>query len=265
MTELSAIVKEMSDKEASEAALISNLQREDLNPVEEVVAIALHAARLAGSEGLEEGIKELRIAHNFKRKKMNNAYYKNIDDMVVRVTGSDVVNFCKSKLRLLLMEPFLQEAVVTWEIDPTKATLIARLDNVETQQTVLAEAVDKGLSWQEVKDLVAAARKEERGEKPVLPKKYVHNAFLPTTVKLKNLSAFLETAELDDDVESEITALFDQAFAILERNGALGRVTASVLTAPLTKGERWTRSQSTWRVLKIRGVECYTCRLPANS
>ena len=41
LTEVPVVIREMSDSEAMELALVENLQREDLNPIEEAQGLAL--------------------------------------------------------------------------------------------------------------------------------------------------------------------------------------------------------------------------------
>lgn len=107
LSEIPAIVKDYSDKDMIEIAVIENIQREDLNPMEEAAAYR----RLMDECGIIQ------------------------DEVSVRVgkSRSTVANIC----RLLFLPPEVQGMVSTGEVSPGHARAILALPTVE-QQTQLA-------------------------------------------------------------------------------------------------------------------------------
>lgn len=126
--EVPAIVRDLSEREVMALALIENLQREDLNPIEE--ARAYH--RLAESEGLTQA----EIAR------------------MVDKSRSHVANI----QRLLLLPESVMSLVEVGKLSMGHARALIGAEGAEA---LAASAVEKQLSVREVEKLV---RKQTRGE-----------------------------------------------------------------------------------------------------
>ncbi|MCW1429281.1 ParB/RepB/Spo0J family partition protein [Novosphingobium sp. JCM 18896] len=126
--EMPAIVRDLSEREVMALALIENLQREDLNPIEE--ARAYH--RLAESEGLTQA----EIAR------------------MVDKSRSHVANI----QRLLLLPESVMSLVEIGKLSMGHARALIGADGAEA---LAASAVEKQLSVREVEKLV---RKQTRGD-----------------------------------------------------------------------------------------------------
>ena len=120
LTEVPVVIREMSDKEAAELALIENLQREDLNPMEE----AMGYRTLMETYGLTQ--EETAKSVNKSRPAVANA------------------------LRLLHLPDTIAQMVAGGELSAGHARALLAFATEEEQLDAAAAAVDKSLS---VRDL----------------------------------------------------------------------------------------------------------------
>ncbi len=153
LTQLPVKILDVSSSEAKTLAIVENLQREDLNPVEET-----------------EGILELlQLKLNCDRENVLSLLYKmNKGDDNVIIPDAKAVedtfeslgklkweSFVINRLRLLnLPEPIL-EAIRQGEIEYTKGTRIARVKDEEFRDELLEETITNNLSINEIKDKIA--------------------------------------------------------------------------------------------------------------
>lgn len=147
LSKIPAYVKELDSRQVAEWALIENLQREDLNPIERAEAFQ----RLGESFGLShEAIAER-----------------------VGLERSTVTNL----LRLLKLSPPVRDMVVGGSLSMGQSRSIAGIED-EAQQLALAEkAVREGLSVRQVE--AEAKRLAKQGAKPAeTAKKAVRAAYL---------------------------------------------------------------------------------------
>lgn len=123
--EIPALIRELGEREVMALALIENLQREDLNPIEEARAYQ----RLAEDEGLTQA----EIAR------------------MVDKSRSHVANL----QRLLALPDAVMELVEVGSLTMGHARALIGVDGAEA---IAATAVDKGLSVREVERLVRQSR-----------------------------------------------------------------------------------------------------------
>lgn len=119
-----AIVREMSNEDALEIGLIENIQRQDLNPIEE-------------AEAFQQLIREFHLTQ---------------DDLAKKV-GKDRSSITNS-LRLLKLPKSIQDEVVKGTLSMGHARAILSLDNEAEQQGVCERIVAKGLSVREAEALI---------------------------------------------------------------------------------------------------------------
>jgi ParB family chromosome partitioning protein len=118
-----AIIKELSDKAKLEVALIENIQREDLNPIERAKAFA----RL-----MEEfGMTQIEIASRIGKSR---AYVANT-------------------IRLLKLPEEIQEALKSGKISEAHARILLSIENVELQKKIFLKIINEGLTLQETQKL----------------------------------------------------------------------------------------------------------------
>ena len=135
--EIPAIIRELSDPDTFALALIENIQREDLNPVEEAEAYQ----RLVG----DQGYSPVEVAR------------------MVDKSRSHIANL----MRLLA----LPQPVLKMVADRSLSMGHARaLINVADCESIAAEVVDRGLSVREVEKLVRRTRSEASGKSEGAPR-----------------------------------------------------------------------------------------------
>lgn len=132
LTEVPVIIKELTDKQVMELALIENLQREDLNPIEEA-----------------EGYKALMETHELTQETVAKRVGK---------SRSAVAN----SMRLLNLPESVREMARDGRISAGHARTLLAFEDVETVKAVANEIIEKGLS---VRDVEKLAQKKPAAEK----------------------------------------------------------------------------------------------------
>ena len=140
LTEVPVVVREMNEQEAAELALIENLQREDLNPMEE----ALGYQTLMDSYGMTQ--EQAAQVVNKSRPAVANA------------------------LRLLRLPQPVAALVAEGSLSAGHARSLLAFEDSETQVAMAHTAVDRGLSVRELERLAKKAKKDP----PAAPKKPAH-------------------------------------------------------------------------------------------
>ncbi len=133
--EVPAIIKNLSDTETASVALIENLQREELSPIEEALAYG-----------------KLLELHNLTQEALAQRLGKG---------QSTVAN----KLRLLKLPQPIQQALLNKEITERHARSLIPLKNPEKQVMLLEEIVTKNLNVKQTEDRVVRLL-EEKNQKP---------------------------------------------------------------------------------------------------
>jgi ParB family chromosome partitioning protein len=163
------VVRELSDEEALALALIENLHREDLNPVEETEAILQLLA-------LKLRIDVPEVSSLLYR--MQNAVAGKITDNVIGNPEGEVVkevfaglglmeweSFTANRLPLLRLPEEILEALRSGRIEYTKAKAIARVKDEAERKSLLSEAIASQLSLTQIKERLKAKQPStERGE-----------------------------------------------------------------------------------------------------
>lgn len=134
-TEVPAIVKNMNDTETASVALIENLQREELSPIEEAIAYG-----------------KLLELHNLTQEALAQRLGKG---------QSTVAN----KLRLLKLPQPVQEALLNKVITERHARALIPLKNPEKQVELLAEVMEKNFNVKQTEDRVTKIL-EQKNAKP---------------------------------------------------------------------------------------------------
>jgi ParB family chromosome partitioning protein len=137
LREVPAILREASDREAFELALVENLQREDLNAIEEAEAFEVLAT--------DHGLTQEQIAARVGKER------------------STVAN----ALRLLKLPPEVRDAVRVGQLDMGHARALLGLDGAEAVRRLAQRAVREALSVRALEALVRAHGKPAaRARKP---------------------------------------------------------------------------------------------------
>ncbi|MCM3118131.1 nucleoid occlusion protein [Neobacillus sp. MER 74] len=134
-TEAPAIIKNLSDTETASVALIENLQREELSPIEEAMAYG-----------------KLLELHNLTQEALAQRLGKG---------QSTVAN----KLRLLKLPQQIQEALLSKIITERHARALIPLKDPEKQVALLAEIIEKNFNVKQTEERVVKLL-EQKNEKP---------------------------------------------------------------------------------------------------
>jgi len=129
LTQVPAIIKNYSQQEVFEIALIENIQREDLNPIEE-------------AQAYERLIKEFRLKQ---------------DEIAEKVAKSR--SAVTNSIRLLKLSKRVQEMLVEGMISNGHARALLAVDNAEQQYALAMRVFDERLSVREIEKIIHAMQK----------------------------------------------------------------------------------------------------------
>lgn len=154
--EVPVIEKEYTDQEILEIGLIENIQRENLNPIEEAIAYK-------------------RLMEEFKLKQ---------DEVAERVSKSRTA--VTNSMRLLKLSDKVQQMIIDDMISTGHARALLAIDDPELQYTLANKIFDEKLSVRETEKLV----KEIKNPKKPKEKKPVANSFIYQDLEEKMKSVF---------------------------------------------------------------------------
>ncbi|MEG3882424.1 ParB/RepB/Spo0J family partition protein [Microcoleus sp. herbarium7] len=170
LTDIPAVVREMSDTEAVRFALTENLQREDLNSVEETEGILELLAITLEYPTVEVPLLLQRLQKEIKRKKLSHnvmgqtevdsvppelAIIQSVFESLGRMSWE---SFTSNRLPLLNLPADILEAIRSGRIEYTKAKEIAKLESQSLRQELLSEAIADALSLSQIRERIKASQ-----------------------------------------------------------------------------------------------------------
>lgn len=158
LKEIPVVVKDFSDQQIVEISLIENIQREDLNPIEEAQA--------------------------FKR--LLTEFHMKQDEVAERVSKSRTA--VTNSIRLLKLDERVQQMIIDDMLSTGHARALLSIEDKETQYKIAVQVFDEKLSVREVERLVKNLTKET----PVKEKEKVENQFIYKDIEEK-IKALLGT------------------------------------------------------------------------
>ncbi|MGG6297748.1 ParB/RepB/Spo0J family partition protein [Leptolyngbya sp. AN02str] len=165
LTDVPVVIREMSDQEALQIAIVENLQREDLNPLEETEGIiALLSMQLQ--------IEQQEVSHLLHRlaKASDNVVGKDreqldlINAVFDVVGGMDWKSFASHRLPLMNLPKPILDALRKGKIEYTKARAIARVKDTKKQEELLDKTISQTLSLAQIKEQISALKAEKKPE-----------------------------------------------------------------------------------------------------
>ena len=192
LKEVPVNIKEYSDPEMVEVSLIENIQREDLNPIEEAMAYK-------------------RLIEEFNLKQ---------DELAERVSKSRTA--VTNSMRILKLSTRVQQMIVDDMITTGHARALLAIDDEEVQYAIANKIFDEKLSVRETEKLVKDLNKPEKEK----PEKNIENEFvyksleeklktkIGTKVNVKHKSNGKGRIEIEYYSDEELEHIFDMIMSI---------------------------------------------------
>ena len=145
LKEIPVIVKEFTEQEVVEISLIENIQREDLNPIEEAMAY----------------------------KRLLDEFHLKQDEIAERVAKSRTA--VTNSMRLLKLDDRVQQMLIDEMISTGHARALLAIEDKEQQYILANKVFDEKLSVRDTEKLVKELKKPKKEkEKPVIQNAFVY-------------------------------------------------------------------------------------------
>jgi ParB family transcriptional regulator, chromosome partitioning protein len=159
LDEVPIVAREFTDRQALQVALIENLQREDLNPVEETEAV-MELLALALEVEQPEVVAILNQVANAQKRGLElteNVFrqHEQIEELLKGIGRFTAQSFRSSRLPLLNLPEDVLETLRQGKLEYTKARAISQVKDEPQRKKLLKLSVSKGLSLTEIKGQVA--------------------------------------------------------------------------------------------------------------
>lgn len=205
LTSVPVTIRSLNDEEALQLALVENLQREDLNPVEETEGILqLLALRLKIPTAEVSSL--LYRMRNEEAEIVGQNVLINPASQIVKTVFAELgtltwESFTTARLPLLRLPPDILKSLRAGKIAYTKAQAIARVKDDTQRSALLRKAITKNLSLNEIKAEIQALQPEPQ----LTPGKIVAQ-------RLSEISKRLQKSQIWDDRKKKerITKLLDE-------------------------------------------------------
>jgi ParB family chromosome partitioning protein len=160
------VVRDFSDEEAAEIALLENLQRDDLNPVEETEGI-LELLSQKLNQPKDVVVSYFNAAarpESREQAEMDSPEWQVISELFEIVGRFTPNSFRTNRLPLLKLPPDILEATRKGEIEYSKARLIGRVGDDSKRSKLLEEAISGSLSREEIQQKVREVSPSTKGK-----------------------------------------------------------------------------------------------------
>jgi ParB family transcriptional regulator, chromosome partitioning protein len=164
---------ELSDRDARRWALAENIQREDLNPIEETFSILNLLAIELDIESIDE-VKSIlyNLDNSAKKKVTHNVVGKSVEQqllvdrvLAVNTKGMTLQSFVSHRIPLLNLPEEIVEAIGRG-LEYTKAKEIAKIEDEDLRADLLRLAVDDRMPLSEIKKQVKILKENPEHQQP---------------------------------------------------------------------------------------------------
>lgn len=207
LTEVPVVIRQLSDVDALAAAIIENLTREDLNPVDETDAI-LQLLSLEFNRPVDD---VTTLLYRMQRTLRGNAHnVMGAEEKIVQTIFNGLgkmtwASFVQNRLPILTFPEDLLSAVRAGKLAYTKARELARVTDADVRRGLLARVMEETLSLPAVKKLVILHLAKSESQLPAV-RRLTH---LRRQLSLKRLD------RLEAEKRNEVEALLERLHALL--------------------------------------------------
>ncbi len=217
--EVPVVIRDLTDEESAEIALMENLQREDLNPVEETEGIiALLMTKLNKSRAEVISLFN-QVSHPQSKTAqivLRSTEWKIVKDIFTVIGRLSPESFRTTRLSLLNLPGDVLKALREGKIQYTKAIEIAKLKNDKQRKRFLKEAINKNLTLSQIKEHVKHIKSKTNQQQPKEVEQL--KTRLTTAYKRMNQAKFWKSSLLNDPQSaSEFEAILNQLEAFLKK------------------------------------------------
>ena len=189
LSEVPAVVINLNDNESAEVAIVENIQRKDLSPIEEAKSY----------------------------KKLLDRGYLTQDQLAIRMGKTQAT--VSNKLRLLNLDDEVQNALLNNKISERHARSILRLDDKEMQKEVLHQVLDRRLNVRDTENLISEKLKEPKKDEFIQISNITPNTFeFPKITnneyydeELERIDSLLNSTIPINDVKEEIEIMNEES------------------------------------------------------
>lgn len=171
LNEVPVIVREMDDTMTHTVRLIENLQREDLNPLEETEGILeLLALRLETNQ--TEAIKLLQKMENEVKGKitpnvMGSPQGLIIEELFSKLGRMKWDSFVKNRLPLLKLPPDVLEVLRQGKLEYTKGRALAKVKDEQKRYVLIEAAITENLSLSQINERIKVIPRSTASKNPL--------------------------------------------------------------------------------------------------
>mgnify|MGYP000845759912 FL=1 len=168
LTKVPAVIIDLNDNESAEVAIVENIQRKDLSPIEEAKSY----------------------------KKLLDRGYLTQDQLASRMGKNQ--STVSNKLRLLNLDEKVQDALLNNKISERHARSLLKLDNKEEQKEVLDEIIEKRLNVRDTEDLI---NRKLNGEEEFINIPNLSNTGIEETFDSNNIPNISNDYKNEEEIE----------------------------------------------------------------
>lgn len=207
LTQIPIISRQFSDQEALQVALVENLQRDDLNPIEETEAV-LELLTIVLDTNLEDVKSIIYQAANAKNRGQElkgnvSLQLKKLEACLAELGRFNLESLRSSRLPLLNLPPNILKALREGKLEYTKARTIARVKDEQQRDKLLKQTIARNFSLNEIKEQVKALKTPSESEPRA--EYLLTNRMVQITNRLKKSNVWNERKKRD-----RITKLLDE-------------------------------------------------------